>query len=126
VPEGHYWIGRSLEKLGREAEARRHFERLAATKPRTVDPARPLEVRMAAREGRAADLHAKALGLLGLGRRDEAHAALAAALEADPDDVGAVVLRRSLPAAPAAAPSAAKPRPPVEAPLERPPAEARP
>ncbi len=68
VPEGHYWIGRSLEKLGRRTEARRHFERLAATKPGSVDPARPLEVRMEAREGRAADFHEKALGLLGLGR----------------------------------------------------------
>ena len=99
VPEGHYWIGRSLEKLGRKAEARRHFERLAATKPRSVDPGRPLEVRMEAREGRSADLYVKSLGLLGLGRAAEARAALAAALAADPDNVGAVVLRRSLAAA---------------------------
>jgi len=118
VPEGHYWIGRSLEKLGRKAEARRHFERLAATKPRSVDPARPLEVRMEAREARSADLHAKALGLLGLGRAAEARATLAAALDTDPDNVGVVVLRRSLAAAPARAAtvSPAKPRPLVEAP----------
>jgi tetratricopeptide (TPR) repeat protein len=96
VPEGHYWIGRSLQKLGRPVEARRHFERLATTRPRAVDPARPLEVQMEAREGRSADFHAKALGLLGLARRAEARAALAAALEADPDNVSAVVLRRSL------------------------------
>jgi tetratricopeptide (TPR) repeat protein len=96
VPEGHYWIGRSLQKLGRPVEARRHFESLAATKPRPVDPERPLEARMEAREGRSADLHAKALGLLGLGREAEARAALASALEADPDNVSAVVLRRTL------------------------------
>ena len=115
VPEGHYWIGRSLEKLGRKAEARRHFERLAATKPRAVDPGRPLEVRMEAREGRSADLYVKALGLLGLGRAAEARAALAAALDADPDNVGAVILRRSLAAAPAAPPHRGRhrePRPP--------------
>jgi tetratricopeptide (TPR) repeat protein len=94
--EGRYWIGRSLDELGRKAEARRHFERLAATKPRTVDASRPLEVRMDAREGRSGDLYARALGLLGLGRTAEARAALASALEADPDNVGAVVLRRSL------------------------------
>lgn len=96
VAEGHYWIGRSLQKLGRPVEARRHFERLAATRPRAVDPARPLEVRMEAREGRSADLHARALGLLGLGRETEARSALASALDADPDNVSAVVLRRSL------------------------------
>jgi tetratricopeptide (TPR) repeat protein len=125
VPEGHYWIGRSLEKLGRRTEARRHFERLAATKPRSVDPARPLEVRMEAHEGRAADLHVKALGLLGLGRRAEARTALVSALEADPDNVGAAVLRRSL-AASAAAASPPKPRALVERPAGRLPAEARP
>ena len=81
VPEGHYWIGRSLEKLGRKVEARRHFERLAATKPRRVDPGRPLEVRVEAREGRSADLYVRSLGLLGLGRAAEARAALATALE---------------------------------------------
>jgi tetratricopeptide (TPR) repeat protein len=124
-PEGHYWIGRSLEKLGRGAEGRAHFERLAATRPRPVDPARPLEVRMEAREGRSADLHAKALGLLGLDRRAEARTTLASALDADPDNVGAVVLRRTLAAAPTA-PSPRKPRPPVEAPAARLPAEARP
>lgn len=109
VPEGHYWIGRSLAKLGRAAEARRHFERLAGTRPRAVDGARPLEVRMEAREARSADLYARALGLLGLGRGAEARTALAAALEADPDNVGAVVLRRSL------APAPARPRAPEEA-----------
>ena len=102
VPEGHYWIGRSLEKLGRGVEARPHFERLAATKPRAVDAARPFEVRMEVREGRGADFHLKALGLLGLGQSTEARAALASALEADPDNVGAVTLRRSLAARPTA------------------------
>jgi tetratricopeptide (TPR) repeat protein len=94
--ESRYWIGRSLEELGRAAEARPHFERLAATTPRAVDAGRPLEVRMKAREGRSADLHARTLGLVGLGRDAEARATLAAALEADPDNVAAVVLRRSL------------------------------
>ena len=127
VPEGHYWIGRSLDRLGRKAEARRHFERLAATKPRPALPGRPLEVRMEAREVRSADLYVKALGLLGLGRTSEARAALVAALDTDPDNLGAAVLRRSLAAAPdrAAIVSPAKPRPPVEAPA-KPPAEARP
>ena len=127
VPEGHYWIGRSLEKLGLKTEARRHFERLAATKPRTVDPDRPLEVRVEVLEGRSADLQVKALGLLGLGRAAEARAALAAALDTDPDNLGAVVLSRSLaePPARAAKASPANTRPPVEAPV-RPPAEARP
>ncbi len=126
VPEGRYWIGRSLERLGRKAEARRHFERLAATKPRAVDAARPLEVRMEARESRSADLYVKALGQLGLGRRAEARVSLAAALEANSDDVGATVLSRSLAvAAPVAAPHP-KARAPVEAAPQRPPAEARP
>ena len=127
VPDGHYWIGRSLDRLGRKAEARRHFERLAATKPRPALPDRPLEVRMEAREGRSVDLYAKALGLLGLGRTPEARAALVAALDTDPDNLGAVVLRRSLAAAPdrAARISPAKPRPPAEA-AAKPPAEARP
>ncbi len=125
-PEAHYWIGRSLEKLGRPAEARPHFERLAATEPRAVDESRPLEVRIEAREARGADLYAKALGLLGVGRAAEARIALAAALQWDPDGIGAVTLRRSLPPAPAAGSSRPKPRPIVEAPLERPPAEARP
>ncbi|HSD29521.1 MAG TPA: DUF5107 domain-containing protein, partial [Vicinamibacteria bacterium] len=120
VPEGHYWIGRSLEKLGRAAEARPHFDRLAATRPRAVDEGRPLEVRMEAREGRGADFYVKALGLLGLGRRAEARAALGSALEADPDNVGAVMLRRSLPAPPAGTAPRPKPRPMVEAPLGRP------
>jgi tetratricopeptide (TPR) repeat protein len=124
--EAEYWIGRSLEKLGRAAEARRHFERLAATPPRAVDESRPLEVRMEAREGRGADLYAKALGFLGLGRSTEARIALAAALQWDPDGIGAVTLRRSLPAAAQATSPPPKPRPMVERPLERPPAEARP
>jgi tetratricopeptide (TPR) repeat protein len=94
--EGRCWIGRSLEKLGRQAEARRRFQALAATKARTVDESRPLEARMEGREGRSADLHARALGLLGLERTAEARAALASALEADPDNLGAVMLRRSL------------------------------
>jgi tetratricopeptide (TPR) repeat protein len=126
VPEGQYWIGRSLEKLGRAAEARSRFERLAATEPRAVDAARPLEVRMEAREGRGADFYAKALGLLGLGRGARARAALASALEANPDDVGAVTLRRSLPASATLASPRPRSRPVVEAPLGRPPAEARP
>jgi tetratricopeptide (TPR) repeat protein len=116
VPEARYWIARSLEKLGRGAEARPLFEHLAATEPRAVDGTRPLEVRMEASEGRAADFHAKALGLLGLGRRTDARSALAAALEANPDDVGAVALRRSLPAAPNPTASQPQPRPVVEAP----------
>jgi Tfp pilus assembly protein PilF len=123
APEGEYWVGRSLEKLGRQTEARRRFERLAATRPRSVDAERPLEVRMEAREGRSDDLYAKALGLLGLGRRAEARAALASAMKAAPDNVGAVVLRRALPAV---APRPPKPRATVEAPPERLPAEARP
>jgi tetratricopeptide (TPR) repeat protein len=126
APEARYWIGRSLEKLGRRTEARRRFESLAATRPRVVDPTRPLEVRMEAREGRSADFHAKALGLLGLGRGAEARTALAAALEADPDDVGAVVLRRTVPAVARVRVPLPKPRVPVEAPPGRLPAEARP
>jgi hypothetical protein len=54
-------------------------------------------VRMEAREGRSEDFYVKALGLLGLGRGPEARTALASALEADPGDIGAVTLRRSLP-----------------------------
>jgi tetratricopeptide (TPR) repeat protein len=123
--EAGYWIARSLEKLGRAAEARKRFERLAATQPRAVDESRPLEVRMEAREGRGADLHAKALGLLGLGRAADARIALAAALQWDPDGIGAVTLRRSLPTTPAAA-SQPKARRMVEKPLERQPVEARP
>jgi tetratricopeptide (TPR) repeat protein len=118
--EAQYWIGRSLEKLGRRLEARRRFERLAATSPRDVDASRPLEVRMEAREGRGADLYAKALGLLGLGRSADARIALAAAVQWDPDGIGAVTLRRSLPAATGVASPAPKPRPMAEAPLERP------
>jgi hypothetical protein len=51
---------------------------------------------MGALGARSEDLYARSLGLLGLGRAAEARAALASALEADPDNVGAVVLRRSL------------------------------
>jgi tetratricopeptide (TPR) repeat protein len=115
--EAGYWIGRSLEKLGRAGDARERFERLAATRPRAVDESRPLDVRMEAREGRGADHYARALGLLGLGRAAEARAALASALRESPDDVGAVTLRRSLPAAPAAASPRPRPRPIVEQPL---------
>jgi len=122
--EAEYWIGRSLEKLGRAAEARRRFERLAATEPRPVDESRPLEVRMEAREARGADLYAKALGLLGLGRTAEARIAVAASLQWDPDGVGAVTLRRSLPAV--ARTASPPPKPLVEQPLQRPPTEARP
>jgi tetratricopeptide (TPR) repeat protein len=131
LAECHYWIGRSLERLGRSAEARRHFERLATAKPRPVDATRPLEVRMAAQEGLAETHYEQALGLLGLGRAVEARAALARALEADPDHVGAAGLRRSLasPTAGGAPPRAgtrrpARPkveatRPIVEAPPEK-------
>ena len=131
MAECHYWIGRSLEKLGRPAEARRHFERLAGAKPRPVDATRPLEVRMTAQEGLAETHYERALGLLGLGRAVEARVALARALEADPDHVGAAGLRRSLasPVAGGASPRAgarrpARPkveatRPIVEAPPER-------
>jgi hypothetical protein len=55
---------------------------------------------MDAAEKRSADFHARALGLLGLGRSAEARAALAAARSADPDNVAAALLSRSL-AAPA-------------------------
>ena len=82
---------------------------------------------MEAREDRSADLYLKSLGLLGLGRAAEARAALAAALDTDPANLGAVVLRRSLAAAPARAATVppTKSRTPVEAPA-KPPAEARP
>jgi tetratricopeptide (TPR) repeat protein len=120
VPEAGYWIGRSLQKLGRAAEARTCFERLAATRPRAVDESRPLEVRMEARGERGTDLYAKALGLLGLGRPAEARIALAAALQWDPDGIGAVTMRRSLAATPTAASPRPKARPIVEQPLEKP------
>jgi tetratricopeptide (TPR) repeat protein len=120
VPEAGYWIGRSLQKLGRAAEARTCFERLAATRPRAVDESRPLEVRMEARGERGANLYAKALGLLGLGRPAEARIALAAALQWDPDGIGAVTMRRSLAATPTAASPRPKARPIVEQPLEKP------
>jgi tetratricopeptide (TPR) repeat protein len=127
LPDCHYWIGRSLEKLGRQGEARRHFERLAATLPHAVDASRPLEPRMDMRETMANDHYLRALGLLGLGRTAEAGTALARALEADPDHLGAALLRRSLAVAgPRAAPSPRpSSRPQVEAP-PRPPAEAPP
>ncbi len=75
---------------------------------------------MEAREGRAADLHVKALGMFGLGRRAEARAALASALEADPDDVSAAVLRRSARRRGLRGGSHPKPRAPVEAPPQAP------
>jgi tetratricopeptide (TPR) repeat protein len=120
VPEARYWIARSLQKLGRAAEARTYFERLAATEPRAVDESRPLDVRMEARGERGAELYAKALGLLGLGRSAEARIALAAALQWDPDGIGAVTMRRSLAATPTAASPRPKARPIVEQPLEKP------
>jgi hypothetical protein len=82
---------------------------------------------MEAQEAMANDLYLRALGLLGLGRGAEARAVLARALEADPDNVGAVTLKSSLAAAgPRATPSARPtPRPQVEAPA-KPPAEAPP
>ena len=64
---------------------------------------------MDAAERRGADFHARALGLLGLGRSTEARAALAAARAADPDNVAAALLSRSL-AAPATS-AAVAPRP---------------
>lgn len=121
--ETHYWVGRSLEKLGRGAEARRHFTRLAETRPPVLDPTRPLETRMAVREDQAEAGYRRALGLTGLGRAAEARLALAKALEADPDNVGAAALRTA-PAKPArVAPAAA--RPTVERP-QRPAVEAAP
>ena len=104
-------VAREARPQGRGAPPLRAPGRHEAAR---VDPGRPLEVRMEAREGRSADLYVKSLGLLGLGRAAEARAALAAALDTDPDNVGAVVLRRSLAAAPARAEtvSPAKPRPP--------------
>jgi tetratricopeptide (TPR) repeat protein len=124
LAECHYWIGRSLERLGRKADARRHYERLAATKPRAVDATRPLEVRMAAQESAADAQYQRALGLLGLARAAEARAALARALEADPDHVGAALLRRS-PAGAGAPRSAAARRPELEARRPRVEAEAK-
>ena len=130
LAECHYWIGRSLERLGRTAEARRHFERLASARPGSVDPARPLELRMAAQEDVANAQYQRALGLLGLSRPAEARLALARAIAADPDHVAADGLRRSLAAGAAPGPRAAAARPArpnvearrpiVEAPEERP------
>jgi tetratricopeptide (TPR) repeat protein len=127
LPDCHYWIGRSLEKLGHRAEARRHLERLAATPLHVIDNSRPLEPRMEMREAVANDHYLRALGLLGLARGTEARASLARALEADPDNVGAALLRHRLAATgPRTAPSPRAPaRPQVEAP-PRLPAEARP
>jgi tetratricopeptide (TPR) repeat protein len=127
----HYWVGRSLEKLDREAEARTHFDRLAGTKPVAVNEAFPLERRMAAREARAEAYYARALGLLGLGRETEARTALKRAVETDPDNVAAAALERSFPARSEPRPGKPKARPqveapprfPAEAPLEKPPAE---
>jgi tetratricopeptide (TPR) repeat protein len=132
VGPDHYWVGRSLQKRGRKAEARSHFERLAAARPEGVDEALPFERRMAGREAKAEGFYQEALGLLGLGHRDEARAALKRALAADPDNVAMAALRRSLPARKAPRPGvkpkprpqvAAPPRLPAEAPPERPPAE---
>jgi tetratricopeptide (TPR) repeat protein len=130
TPEGHYWVGRALQELGRTAEARSHFSRLAGTRAEAVDERLPLERRMAAREQGGHDLYLRSLGLLGLGRDSEARATLARALDLDPDDVAAAVTLRSLPPAPGGrrrAPSSGKvtpDRPPAEAPPGRPPAEA--
>jgi tetratricopeptide (TPR) repeat protein len=95
LPENHYWIGRSLEKLGRAAEARPHYERLAATRVPKLDAGQPLEQRMEARENGARDQARRALGLFGLGRTAEAQAALEKARLADAGDVLADGLRRS-------------------------------
>jgi tetratricopeptide (TPR) repeat protein len=96
LPENHYWVGRSLEKLGRGTEARPHFERLAASPgpQRDEDQARPLEVRMAVREDLARAHARRALGLAGLGRASEAQAALRASRDAEADDVLAWSLGR--------------------------------
>jgi tetratricopeptide (TPR) repeat protein len=96
LPENHYWIGRSLDELGRSAEARTHFDRLAATLVPAVDPGRPLERRMAEREAVARAWARRALGLAGLGRDDDARAALSEARAADAGDVLADWLRRTL------------------------------
>ena len=102
LPENRYWIGRSLESLGRAADARPHYEKLAATRTPTLDADEPLERRMEAREGAARDCARRALGLLGLGRTAEARSALDEARLADAGDVIAASLRRELgPAAPA-------------------------
>jgi len=132
VGPDHYWVGRSLQKLGRKADARPHFERLGTANPEGVDEALPLERRMAAREAEAVAHYQKALGLLGLGRTQEARAALKRALVANPDNVAVAALKRSLPAPRAPGPKAkpkarpqveAPPRLPAEAPPERPPVE---
>jgi Tfp pilus assembly protein PilF len=124
TPEGQYWVARSLQRLGREKEARARFERLAATELSAVDETLPLERRMAARERRAHDHYLRSLGLLGLGRDAEAGRMLARARALDPDDVAAALLERSLPPVRKAARPAR--RPPAEAPPGRPPAEAPP
>jgi tetratricopeptide (TPR) repeat protein len=96
LPENEYWIGRSLEKLGRAAEARARYERLAATRPGAGEPALPLERRMAERESIARAHARRALGLAGLGRLAEARAALARSRAADPGDVLALSVRDAL------------------------------
>ena len=113
--ECHYWVGRSLEKLGAKPEAQRHFQRLAAAKPRPVDaraaargadggageasPTRTTSERWACSASAARPRR---------GRRWPRRA------EADPDHVGAAMLKRALaaplPAARAAA-GAARPKP---------------
>jgi tetratricopeptide (TPR) repeat protein len=134
TPEGHYWVGQALQSRGRTAEARSHFSRLSEASAEAVDEHLPLERRMAAREHLAHGLYLRSLGLLGLGRDAEARATLARALDADPDDVAAAVMLRSLPPAAHARPRPTRPassrsgsdhgRPPAEAPPGRPPAEA--
>ena len=95
VAEGHYWIGRSLQKLGRPVEARRHFERLAATKPRAVDPGVPSRCAWRRRRAAARTSTRRPSASSASAAPTEARAALASALEADPDNVSAVVLRRA-------------------------------
>ena len=138
LPEAHYWVARSLQKLGRTAEARPHLERLVGAARAPLDETLPLERRMEDRAAEGHRLYLEALGHLGLGRDPQARRALARAREASPDDVGAAALARSLPppsaprrtqgARPADRPPTeeAPTRPPAEAPPIRPPAEAPP
>jgi len=102
LPENEYWIGRSLEKLGRAGEARARYGRLAATRASAADTTLPLERRMAEHESIARAHARRALGLVGLGRPAEARAALALARAADPGDVLALSVRSLLDEAPSA------------------------
>lgn len=131
----HYWVGRSLEKLGRAEEGQARFEELARTVPVAVDDALPLERRMTVVEERAEGFFLRALGLDGLGRREEARLSLMKALKTDPSHLESVAFQRSLPAPEprASGPARSQPRQPAavaprpaEAPPERPPAEAPP